>query len=62
MPQLQARRFRATIQMADGRRIEIDEPLTAEQHTADAKRLGAVKVELDNGTEIFLNTKREPNE
>jgi hypothetical protein len=61
MPQLQARRFRATIQMADGRRIEIDELLTAEQHTADAKRLGAVKVELDNGTEIFLNTKREPH-
>ena len=62
MPQLQARRFRATIQMADGWRIEIAELLTAEQHTADAKRLGAVKVELDNGTEIFLNTKREPHE
>jgi len=62
MPRLQARRFRAAIQMADGRRIEIDELLTAEQHTADAKRLGAVKVELDNGTEIFLNTKRDPNE
>jgi len=62
MPRLQARRFRAAIQMADGRRIEIDELLTAEQHTADANRLGAVKVELDNGTEIFLNTKRDPNE
>jgi len=48
--------------MAYGRRIEIDELLTAEQHTADAKRLGAVKVELDNGTEIFLNKKRDPHE
>jgi hypothetical protein len=46
--------------MADGRRIEIDELLTADQHIADAKRLGAVKVELDNGTKIFINTKREP--
>lgn len=62
MPQPQARRFRATIQLADGRRIEIDELLTAEQHTADAKRLGAVKVELDNGTEIFLNPMRKPDE
>ncbi len=62
MPQPQARRFRATIQMVDGQRIEIDEPLTAEQHTADARQLGAVKVELDNGTEVFLNTKREPHE
>ena len=62
MPQLQARRFLATIQMADGQRIEIDELLTAEQHTADAKRLGAMKVELDNGTEIFLNQKRESHE
>ena len=48
--------------MADGWRIEIAELLTAEQHTADAKRLGAVKVELDNGTEIYLNTKRKPHE
>ena len=62
MSQPQARRFRATIQMADGQRIEIDELLTAEQHTADAKRLGAMKVELDNGTEIFLNQKRESHE
>jgi hypothetical protein len=62
MSQLQARRFQATIQMADGRRIEIEEPLTTEQHTADARQLGAVKVELDNGTEIFLNAKRETNE
>ena len=57
MSTLKAKRFLATVEFADGRRVEIDEPLTTEQHVADAKRLGAVKVVLDNGTEIFLNTK-----
>lgn len=57
MSTLKAKIFLATVVLADGRQIAVDEPLTAEQHAADAKRLGAVKVVLDKGTEIFLNNK-----
>ena len=55
MKNLQPQRWRSTVVFADGQRIEVDEPLTVQTIVADAKCAGATKVELENGTEIFLN-------
>lgn len=59
MPNLQPQRWRSTVVFADLRRIEVDEPLPVQTIVADAKRAGATKVELENGTEIFLNESGE---
>ena len=57
MGNLQPQRWRSTVVFANGRRIEVDELLPVQTIIADAKRAGAAKVELENGTEIFLNEK-----
>ncbi len=59
MPNLQPQRWRSTVVFADGRRIDVDEPLPLQTIVADAKRAGATKVELENGTEIFFNENGE---
>jgi hypothetical protein len=54
---MQPQRMRSAVVFADGRRIEVEEPLSVQMIVADAKRAGAAKVELENGTEIYLNEK-----
>ncbi|MCO8122550.1 hypothetical protein NHH03_12455 [Stieleria sp. TO1_6] len=54
---MQPQRKRSAVLFADGRRIEVEEPLPVQTIVADAKRAGAAKVELENGTEIYLNAK-----
>lgn len=57
MTNVQPQRWRSTVVFADGRRIEVEERLPVQTIVADAKRVGAAKVELENGTEIYLNEK-----
>ncbi|MDF1839962.1 hypothetical protein [Crateriforma conspicua] len=54
---MQPQRMRSVVLFADERRIEVEEPLPVQTIVADAKRAGAAKVELENGTEIYLNEK-----
>ena len=54
---IQPQRMRSVVLFADERRIEVEEPLPVQTIVADAKRAGAAKVELENGTEIYLNEK-----
>ena len=57
MTNVQPQRWRSTVVFADDRRIEIEERLPVQTIVADAKRVGAARVELENGTEIYLNEK-----
>jgi hypothetical protein len=52
---LQPRKFTSTITLRDGSRFEIEERLTVETIEAEARKVNALKVVLENGTEIFLN-------
>ncbi|WP_168565094.1 hypothetical protein [Crateriforma spongiae] len=54
---MQPQRMRSVVLFADERRIEVEEPLPVQTIVTDAKRAGAAKVELENGTEIYLNEK-----
>mgnify|MGYP003649482542 FL=1 len=54
---MQPQRMRSAVVFADGRRIEVKESLPVQTIVADVKRAGAAKVELENGTEIYLNEK-----
>lgn len=49
--------FTSTVYLADGRCFEIEERLPADVIEAEARKVGAVKVVLENGTEIYLNAK-----
>ena len=57
MTKMQPQRMRSAVVFADGRRIEVEERLPVQTIVADAKRACAAKVELANGTEIYLNEK-----
>ncbi len=57
MTKMQPQRMRSAVVFADGRRIEVEERLPVQTIVADAKRAGAAKVELENGTVIYLNEK-----
>ena len=52
---LQAVTFTATVTIKNGRRVEITELLTARQHETNARQLGASKLALSNGTQIYIN-------
>jgi putative ubiquitin-RnfH superfamily antitoxin RatB of RatAB toxin-antitoxin module len=47
--------FASTVTLRNGTRIEIEERLTVDVIEAEARKVNAVKVQLENGTEIFLN-------
>jgi len=52
---LEKKTFTSTVTLRNGTRIEIEERLTVDTIEAEARKVNAVKVELENGTEIFLN-------
>jgi hypothetical protein len=52
---LEKKTFTSTITLRNGTRIEIEERLTVDVIEAEARKVNAVKVQLENGTEIFLN-------
>ena len=54
---MQPQRMRSVVLFADERRIEVEKRLPVQTIVAEAKRAGAAKVELENGTEIYLNEK-----
>ena len=49
--------FTSTVYLADSRYFEIDERLSVCVIEREARTLNAVRVVLDNGTEIYLNKK-----
>ncbi len=53
--ELQKRKFTSTVTLRDGSRFEIEERLTVDTIEDEARKLNALKVQLENGTEIFLN-------
>ena len=54
MKNTQAMKFMSTITMRDGSRFEIEERMTVATIECEAIKVGAVKIQLENGTEIFL--------
>ena len=52
---LEKKTFTSTVTLRNGTRIEIEERLTVDVIEAEARKVNAVKVLLENGTEIFLN-------
>ena len=52
---LEKKTFTSTVTLRDGSRFEIEERLTVETIEEEARKVDAWKVQLENGTEIFLN-------
>ncbi len=52
---LEKKAFTSTVTLRNGTRIEIQERLTVDVIEAEARKVNATKVQLENGTEIFLN-------
>ena len=51
---LEKKTFTSTITLRNGTRIEIEERLKVDTIEAEARKVNAIKVQLENGTEIFL--------